>query len=266
MWTNIKKKLLWVIFSLFLVSCLVACNSSIDKATSQKDSQQEIDILFKQAEALFDQDKPQEAYKILKKLADNGDAKSQNSIGNGYEYGFWGEVDLKQAEYWYRKAAQQNYIKAIHNLGVVLFLQKNYKDALPYFEKSANMNHADSINMLGIYYLEGVLFEKDYKKALEYFDKALDIDENNASAQFNVGQAYYYGHGVQQNYQKAFAWYTKAAKQDYSLAQIQLAEMYFSGKGVNKDVIKAIEIIKPLAELGDPKAQENLKWYLDHQS
>ena len=40
--------------------------------------------------------------------------------------------------------------------------------------------------------------------------------------------------------------------------------MYFSGKGVNRNVAKAIEIIKPLAELGDSKAQENLKWYVEH--
>ncbi|WP_288386644.1 tetratricopeptide repeat protein, partial [uncultured Acinetobacter sp.] len=189
---------------------------------------------------------------------------AQNSLGNGYEYGFWGDVNLKQAEHWYRKAADQNYIKGIHNLGVSIFLQKRYKDALLYFEKAASMNHADSINMLGIYHKEGIIFEQDHKKALQYFSKAIDIDANNASALFNIGQAYYYGEGVKQDYTKAFVWLTKSANQDYSLAQIQLAEMYFSGKGVNKDVSKAIEIIKPLAELGDPKAQENLKWYQNH--
>ena len=142
--------------------------------------------------------------------------------------------------------------------------QENYKDALPYFKKSADLNHADSLNMLGIYYSEGIIFQQDYKKAREYFDKALDVDHNNSSAQFNVGQAYYYGHGVKQDYKQAYEWYVQAANQDYSLAQMQLANMYFSGKGVEKDVAKAIEIIKPLAELGDEKAKSNLQWYLDH--
>jgi len=248
--------------SLFL---LVACSNSANTTkTKDSHSQQDVNILFKKAEVLFEDDKPQEAYNILKKLAEQGDAKSQNSLGNGYEYGFWGEVDLKQAEHWYRKAADQNYIKGIHNLGVSIFLQKRYKDALPYFEKAASMNHADSINMLGVYHQEGIVFEQDHKKALEYFSRAIDIDADNASALFNIGQAYYYGEGVKQDYTKAFVWLTKSANQDYSLAQIQLAEMYFSGKGVNKNVAKAIEIIKPLAELGDPKAQENLKWYVDH--
>jgi TPR repeat protein len=250
-----------VLSSVFLVACSNSTNTTKPKNNS---SQQEVDTLFKKAEVLFDEDKNEEAYKIFKQLAEQGDAKSQNALGNGYEYGFWGEIDLKQAEYWYRKAADQNYTKGIHNLGVSIFLQKRYKDALPYFEKAASMNHADSINMLGIYYSEGILSEPDYKKALEYFYKAIDADMNNSSAQFNIGQAYYYGHGLKQDYKKAFEWYVKSANQDYSLAQIQLAEVYFSGKGVDKDVTKAIEIIKPLAELGDPKAQENLKWYIEH--
>ena len=225
-------------------------------------SQQDIDNLFKKAEVLFDNDKPEEAYNILKKLAEQGDAKAQNSLGNGYQHGFWGDIDLKQAKYWYQKAADQNYAKGIHNLGMLEFLQGKYKQAFPFFEKGASLNNAASINLLGTYYSEGIVFQKDYKIALEYFSKA--ADQNNRDAEFNIGQAYYYGHGVKQDYNKAFAWYVKSANQDYSLAQIQLAEMYFSGKAVPKNVQKAIEIIKPLAELGDPKAQENLKWYVEH--
>ncbi|MDM1292561.1 tetratricopeptide repeat protein [Acinetobacter indicus] len=266
MWIKTKKNIFLVFLTLFLSSfSLVACGSSTNVEKQETgNNQQDIDTLFKKAESLFDEDKPQEAYSILKKLAEQGDAKAQNSLGNGYEYGYWGEINLKQAEYWYRKAADQNYVKGIHNLGVSIFLQKRYKDALSYFEKAASMNHADSINMLGIYHQEGIVFEQDYKKALEYFSKAIDIDADNASALFNIGQAYYYGEGVGQDYNEAFAWYVKSANQDYSLAKIQLAEMYFSGQAVPKNVKKAIEIIKPLAELGDPKAQQNLKWYVDH--
>ena len=266
MWIKSRNSIVLVTFILFLSSfLLISCGNSTNVEIKKIDSsQQEIDIQFKKAEDLFEQDKYEEAYKILKQLADKGDAKSQNSLGNGYEYGFWGDINLEQAKHWYTKAANQQYAGGIHNLGMLEFKQGHYKQALPYFEKGANLKSSESMTLLGAYYSEGIVFEKDYKKALEYFIKALDIDKNNASAQFNIGQAYYYGEGVQQDYQKAFAWYTKATKQDYTLAQIQLAEMYFSGKGANRDVAKAIEIIKPLAELGDSKAQENLKWYVEH--
>ncbi|MGA6138189.1 tetratricopeptide repeat protein [Acinetobacter dispersus] len=268
MWIKTKKNIFLVIITLFLSSfSLVACGNSTSPAKQEaNNSQQDIDTLFKKAESLFDEDKPQEAYNILKKLAEQGNAKSQNSLGNGYQHGFWGEIDLKQAKYWYQKAAGQNYAGGIHNLGMMEFLQGNYKQALPYFEKGASLKSSESMTLLGTYYSEGIIFEQDYKKALEYFSKAIDVDADNASALFNIGQAYYYGEGVKQDYKKAFVWLTKSANQDYSLAQIQLAEMYFSGEGVNKNVAKAVEIIKPLAELGDPKAQQNLKWYVDHPS
>lgn len=266
MWINTKKNVALVFLTLILSSFfLVACSNSTNIAKQENStSQQDINSLFKKAEILFDEDKPQEAHSILKNLAEKGDAKSQNALGNGYQHGFWGEVDLEKAKYWYHKAADQNYAGGIHNLGMLEFLQGNYKQALPYFEKGASLNSSESMTLLGAYYSEGILFEQDYQKALEYYYKAIDIDANNSSAQFNIGQAYYYGEGVEQDYKKAFEWLVKSAKQDYSLAQIQLAEMYFSGKGVKKDVTKAIEIIKPLAELGDEKAQSNLKWYIDH--
>lgn len=266
MWVKTKKNAFLVFLTLFLSSfSLVACGNSTNTA-KQEDSntQQDVNPLFEKAQNLFDQDKYEDAYKIFKQLADQGDAKAQNALGNGYQHGFWGETDLKQAKKWFQKAADQNYAGGIHNLGMLEFLQGNYKQALPYFEKGANLKSSESMTLLGAYYSEGIIFEQDYKKALEYFSKAIDIDADNASALFNIGQAYYYGEGVGQDYNKAFAWYVKSANQDYSLAKIQLAEMYFSGQAVPKNVKKAIEIIKPLAELGDPKAQQNLKWYIDH--
>ena len=266
MWIKTKKNFFSVFIILVLSSFFsVACSKSNNTEKLKNNSnQQEVDALFKKAQNLFDQDKNDDAYKIFKQLADQGDTKAQNALGNGYQHGFWGETDLKQAKYWFSKAADQNYVGGIHNLGMLEFLQGNYKQALPYFEKAASMNHADSINLLGVYHQEGIVFQQDHKKALEYFSQAIDIDANNASALFNIGQAYYYGEGVEQDYTKAFVWLTKSASQDYSLAQIQLAEMYFSGKAVPKNVQKAIEMVKPLAELGDPKAQENLKWYIEH--
>jgi uncharacterized protein len=264
MWIKTRNSIIVVTFTFFLSSfLLISCGNSTNVEIKKVDSsQQEIDIQFKKAEDLFDQDKSEEAYKILKKLADEGDAKSQNALGNGYEYGFWGNVNLKQAKYWYTKAANQNYAGGIHNLGMLEFKQGNYKQALPYFEKGESLNHPESINILGVYYSEGIVFEQDHKKALEYFRQAAKYDD--ASAQFNIGQAYYYGEGVEKDYKKAFTWYVKSSNQDYSLATIQLAQIYFNGLGLPKDKAKAIEIIKPLAELGDQKAQENLKWYVDH--
>lgn len=262
MWIKAQKNVVLAIFALLLTAPLLACNSSNNETFSKENNIDNSKNLIKKGKVLFDEGKNEEAYKIFIKLAEQGDAESQNILGSGYQHGFWGEIDFKQAKYWFQKSADQGFAEGIYNLGSLYFLNDDHKIALPFFEKAAKLNEPNSLNMLGIYYKNGIIFEKNSEKSLDYFRKA--AKQRNRDAEFNVGQAYYYGDGVEQDYKQALAWFTKSANQEYSLAKIQLADMYFSGEGVNRDIEKAIEIIKPLAELGDAKAQENLKWYREH--
>jgi TPR repeat protein len=79
----------------------------------------------------------------------------------------------------------------------------------------------------------------DYKKALEIFQKF--AEQNDDIAQYNLGQMYYYGHGVKQDYNEALKWFEKAANQNYDAAQFFIGYMYANGLGVEKDYAKAIE-------------------------
>ena len=96
---------------------LVTCGNSTN-TTKPKDShsQQDVNPLFEKAQNLFDQDKYEDAYKIFKQLADQGDAKAQNALGNGYQHGFWENVDFDNAIYWYNKAIENNEPHAAYNL------------------------------------------------------------------------------------------------------------------------------------------------------
>ncbi len=53
------------------------------------------------------------------------------------------------------------------------------------------------------------------------------------SAQFNLGEMYEYGLGVQKDDVKAFEWYSKAAAQGYAPAQNNLGIMYEYGRSVS---------------------------------
>lgn len=53
----------------------------------------------------------------------------------------------------------------------------------------------------------------------------------NAEEQFNLGNSYTKGEGVNQNLEKAFFWYTKSAEQGYRLAQHKLGNCYQFGWG-----------------------------------
>ena len=60
-------------------------------------------------------------------------------------------------------------------------------------------------------------------------------EQGLANAQYNLGQCYYYGTGVLQDYKQAVYWYTKAAEQGYARAQYSLGVCNSNGDGVLED-------------------------------
>ena len=67
-------------------------------------------------------------------------------------------------------------------------------------------------------------------------------------AQFNLGNAYYKGNGVPQDYKEAVKWYTKSAEQGFADAQCNLASCYHKGEGVSQDIEEAVKWWKKAAE------------------
>ncbi|MBR6066621.1 MAG: SEL1-like repeat protein [Bacteroidales bacterium] len=114
-------------------------------------------------------------------------------------------------------------------------------------------------------------------KPVKYNDAKIQSLENaadagDAIAKFNMGNMYYYGKGVRQNYEKAGEWYKKAreqgkdddqfinwllnnAKQGNSAAQNMLGHMYDDGLGVTQNYEMAVEWYKKSAEQGNAFAQ-----------
>ena len=85
----------------------------------------------------------------------------------------------------------------------------------------------------------------------------------NAAAQFDLGQAYYDGQGVPQNYAKAAEWYRKAAMQRYAVAQGKLGAMYYDGHGVPQNYTSALKWLI-LAKAGGSKTDANLMHDVDN--
>ena len=81
--------------------------------------------------------------------------------------------------------------------------------------------------------------QKEKKPLVDIF-KLDDIFRNgNAEDQFNYGQMFYDGKGVEQDYTKAVNWYQRAADQNHPEAQFKLGVMYANGIGVEKNVDRA---------------------------
>lgn len=100
--------------------------------------------------------------------------------------------------------------------------------------KKAESGDVHAQNELGMAYYHGERGLQDNKeKAFYWFMKA--AKQGFALAQYNVGNYYHFGKGVPQNYEEAFKWYKKAARKEHNGAIYNLGVMYHEGLWVKKN-------------------------------
>ena len=103
--------------------------------------------------------------------------------------------------------------------------------------------------------------EEDYEKASEDTNKALEGTEQLylADAMTTIGDLYYDGLGVEQDYAKVMEWYEKAAELNDAYAMNEIGYMYQEGLGVEQDYAKALEWFEKAAEAGNEDAEEAIE-------
>ena len=78
---------------------------------------------------------------------------------------------------------------------------------------------------------------KNYTAAFPKLKAA--AEKGHRKAQYRLGRCYDKGHGVAENDETAFLWYSKSAAQDYAKAQYRVGKCYMKGKGTTADEKKA---------------------------
>ena len=106
------------------------------------------------------------------------------------------------------------------------------------------------MNLIHLFLIVGMLMgagctKKAPTHILELENKA---EAGDAFAQFNLGNVYYKGTDVPQDYKEAVKWYTKSAEQGFADAQCSLGSCYEKGEGVNQDIKEAVKWWKKAAE------------------
>ena len=123
----------------------------------------------------------------LKNLAEQGNAKAQNKLSILYVLGRGVPKDETKSTEWFNKA-----------------VENGDPDALFYKGRGS------------------IEFRKDYNEATKWFHMA--AEKGHAEAQFNLGQLYFDGKDVSQNFEKAVEWFQKATAQGYEKAKGYLAK------------------------------------------
>jgi TPR repeat protein len=96
----------------------------------------------------------------------------------------------------------------------------------------------------------------DYAAALRVWQPL--AEQGDPSAQYNLGNMFNEGHGVEQDHAEALKWFRKASEQGFADAQHSLGNMYRNGRGVTQDVVEAAEWFGMAAIQGHVEAQFTL--------
>lgn len=185
-----------------------------------------------------------------------------------YLFGYEVERNIDEAIKWYKKAAQLNSPLAYHNLGYICFQNSElHNTAIDYFKKATELGYAESAYMLGIMLLYGYGTENNPKEALDYFVSSFHLGKHNTCRA--LGDLYFQGafNNGKQNVDKAIEWYLCGVdKQVLSCIEV-LGDFYYFGFGVDVDYELAFDFYKTAAEKGSANAAFMLgTMYLSGQS
>lgn len=97
---------------------------------------------------------------------------------------------------------------------------------------------------------------REYQQALFWYRKAAERD--HAAAQYHLGYMYSHGDGVARDQHRALYWYQKAAEQDHADAQYQLGLIYVSEQSLKRDYYKGVYWLRRSMRQGHDKAEQLL--------
>lgn len=95
---------------------------------------------------------------------------------------------------------------------------------------------------------------RSHKSTFPYESLRKSADDGDVNAQYELGDIYFCGKNVMLDRIKAVRYFQMAAKQGHSKAQEKLGEIYFYGWGVSKDSEKAAKYLKDATEQNEINA------------
>lgn len=235
-------------------------------------------------------------YDFEQRAVVHDDPVAQFCLGFMYKHGKGVTPDLEKAIEWYTKSAEQGYVLAQNDLGVMYecigarallsskefgieiltIVLKWFQIALKWFHDAANQGNAVAQFNAALMCRLGVVLSSftDATRVLELPCLIVDWNEkaaeqNYSPAQYELAEIYRDGlYGVVKDSEKALELFTKAAtpnlgegspyKKGYAPAQHNLATMYAIGSGVERDFKEALRWYQMAAEQGIAESQFSL--------
>lgn len=192
--------------------------------------------------------------------ADPDNPYSQIALGILYYNGRGVEKDTVKAQEIFDAVIEADCVEGYYGSGRIAYDNEDYDTALECWNKvlegDEQLYIADAMRNIGNLYYFGQGVEQDYAQAKEWWEKAAELGD--AAAMSNVGVLYEYGEGVEYDYTQAVEWYEKGAELGNDTAMRGIGLMYATGKGVKQDYARAIEWWEEAAALGNIDAMRDI--------
>jgi localization factor PodJL len=167
---------------------------------------------------------PNDPLADLKRAGYAGDATAQFTLAARYASGDGVDQDWGEALNWFKRAAEQGMPAAQHNLAVM-------------YERARGT-------------------DQDLEQAVRWY--AMAAEQGYAPSQFNLAVALARGWGVEPDIATAIVWFERAAER-IPQANVALGELFESGTGVGRDLVRARAYFQLAATAGDPRAAAKLR-------
>jgi len=154
---------------------------------------------------------PNEPNSELVSRAQSGDVEAQIELGKFFASLGWGHESRALAAEWFHKAADQNHIEALFELG-----QLEPDKQTQWFRQAAKLGHAPAQHRLAVLLSTGEEGKNDPAQAIEWWRKA--ARGGNGDAQYMLGTLHRYGKLVKQDPVTAHAWLKLATKNKHTVA------------------------------------------------
>jgi TPR repeat protein len=179
--------------------------------------------------------------------------------------------------YWFEEFAERNdlflfipqdgnnkdYKKAKNEFDKIYKQYKNEaleNEEIPALLHEIENGNSDACVSLGNYYYFGELIKNDFTKAFEYYKKAADL--GNDEGKFNVASCFRNGEGVGKNLAKAIETYLELVDKDPMFSGFELGSIYLEEKEY-RNLDKAKQYFDLSAKAGNQKSACKLKSMID---
>ncbi len=207
---------------------------------------------------------PDHIFAALKKLCDQGELESMNTLSFISRYGHETQRDELRA---FDLTAQAAHLGDAHSMLSLSYYidgdassQEEFELAAVWCLRAAEAGSVEAMIQTGDRYWYGNALPKDSKTALHWytsaFDAPVDDERQHMVAAYRIAQSYEYGNDdMEKNFEQAVAWYRRGEAIGDSDAMLRLANAYNHEQiGLEQDGNKAFELIERAAIQGNYKA------------